>query len=148
MKLFLPSLLWSLCLAYTTAEVVYRSEDPDPIYGPPSPCPGFQQTNATYFNVSYTPENSKITLRFSSSGLTTLAGDTRICFALFEDGEQVLEDPALASVDGTSGNPVDLASSIWIPERFSANINEKLPTANNFAAQLWVEAVLLGGRAD
>jgi hypothetical protein len=142
MKLILLFLSWALCLAYTRAEPVFRSEPSDPIYGPPSPCPGFQQTNATYFNVSYTPENSEIILRFLSSGLNTSTGYTIVSFALFVDGEQQFPPYPLAPADGESGTPMDLAGTIYVPEQSSANMSEKLTSAKNVTAQLWVDAQL------
>jgi len=148
MKLFLLCLLWSLCLAYTTAEVMYRSEDPDPIYGPPSPCPGFQKTNATYFNVSISAENSEITLRFFSSGLNTPAGNASVSFALFGDGKQVLPILPLVRANGESGSPLLLSSSLWLSEYLSADLRDSLPASENITAQLRVYATSLGGQFE
>jgi hypothetical protein len=148
MKLFLLlSFSWSLFLAYTKAELVFRS---GPYSGPPSPCPGFQETNATYFNVSITPfnastipDNSRISVYFDSTGLNASTGYGIINFALFEDGEQAL--PAVGMVPAYN-SPVTFTGSIFPPAQFSAKMGEDLLSANNVTAQLWVDVTLPEGQ--
>lgn len=148
MKLILLFLSWALCLAHTRAQPSFRSEPSDPIYGPPSPCPGFQQTNATYFNVSITADGSEITHRFASSGLNTSTGYAIVSFALFVDGEQQFPSYPLAPANGASGIPMDLAGAVFVPEQSSANMSGKLTPAKNITAQLWVEAVIPDGQLE
>jgi hypothetical protein len=148
MKLILLFLSWALCLAHTRAQPSFRSEPSDPIYGPPSPCPGFQQTNATYFNVSITADGSEITHRFASSGLNTSTGYAIVSFALFVDGEQQFPPYPLAPANGASGIPMDLAGTIFVPEQSSANMSEKLSSAKNITAQLWEDAIIPDGQPE
>jgi len=148
MKLILLFLSWALCLAYTRAEPVFRPEPSVSIYGPPSPCSGFQQTNATYFNVSITADASEITRRFASSGLNTSTGYAIVSFALFVDGEQQFPPYPLAPANGASGIPMDLAGTIYIPEQSSANMSGKLTFAKNITAQLWVDAIIPDGQPE
>jgi len=148
MKLFLLlSLSWSLFLSYTKAELVFRS---GPYSGPPSPCPGFEETNATYFNVSINPfnasiipDNSRISVYFDSTSLNASTGYGIIHFALFEDGEQALPAIGIAPAYNT---PVTFTDSIFLPAQFSAKIGEDLLSANNVTAQLWVDVTLPEGQ--
>ena len=134
MKLFLLiSLSWSLFLAYTRAELVYSSSElPEP-----SPCPGFQQTNTTYLNVSVTPEVSGITVRLSSGGVMTSSGYAIFILALFGDGEPVLLQP-FGDLEA-DGSPVDLVSGLHLAEQDGARLGESLHSAKNITAQLWIE---------
>ena len=143
MKLSLLSLSWSLSLAYTRAESTFSSS------GPPSACPGFEQTNETTFDVSFNPDNSS--LSFQASRLSTIIGNATFSFALYEDGEQVFlnkQDPCLllggADLCPAAGSPASMASNIMVLEQFRTEIVENLSSAKNVTAQLWVDVRPVG----
>jgi hypothetical protein len=148
MKLSLLALLWSSFAAYTSAEPAIHSS------GPPSPCPGFQQTNRTTFDVSFTPDNS--TMSFEASGLGTIMGNATFSFALFEDGEQVFlteRDPCLsvgsAELCPATGVPSRLdRTNLAVPEQFRTTISDNLPSTKNVTAELWVDVTALGGQFE
>jgi hypothetical protein len=142
--LLLISLSWSLFLAYTRAELAFRSSEGDES---PSPCPGFQQTNTTYFNVSITPDVSEISVRFSSAGIPASTGDVTLSLALFEDGEQLLPTLPLIETNGDPA-PLDLVSTLNLPKEYSAEAAEALSSTKNVTAQLWVYATPPGGQYE
>ena len=146
MKLsLLPSLSWSLFVAYTSAEPAFHSS------GPSSPCPGFRRTNETTFKVSLTPDNS--TLSFEASGLDTIMGNATFSLALFADGEQAYltkKDPCLALASAelcpATGMPSGLERmDLTIPEQLSAPMGKAVLSAKNVTAQLWVEVHPVNG---
>jgi hypothetical protein len=140
--LLLLSLSWSLFLAYTRAELAFRSGEGDE---PPSPCPGFQQTNTTYFNVSITPDDYKITVRFMSTGIPASTSNVYLSLTLFEDGEQVITALGPMKTNGDPA-PLDMAGAYFVPEQHDVEALEALPSTKNITAQLWVYGTPLGGQ--